>query len=119
MENQQFREQPETNLQVGEADNTNVEAKLNEGSLGKFKDAESLLSAYNSLQAEFTRKSQRLSELEKQAAEQNDAVQQACKTANTPLYERENWSEIVADFLSSNEDAKPYSKESCNEIMEH
>ena len=119
MENQQFREQPETNLQVGEADNTNVEAKLNEGSLGKFKDAESLLSAYNSLQAEFTRKSQRLSELEKQAAEQNDAVQQACKTANTPLYERENWSEIVADFLSSNEDAKPYSKEICNEIMEH
>ena len=32
--------------------------------LGKFKDAESLLKAYNSLQTEFTKKSQRLSELE-------------------------------------------------------
>lgn len=32
--------------------------------LGKFKDAQSLLKAYNSLQTEFTKKSQRLSELE-------------------------------------------------------
>lgn len=31
---------------------------------GKFKDAESLLKAYNNLEAEFTKKSQRLSELE-------------------------------------------------------
>ena len=31
---------------------------------GKFKDAESLLKAYSSLEAEFTKKSQRLSELE-------------------------------------------------------
>lgn len=39
---------------------------LNEGSmLGKFKDATSLLNAYNNLQAEFTRKSQKLKELEK------------------------------------------------------
>lgn len=39
----------------------NVKGSIN---LGKFKDAESLLKAYNSLQAEFTKKSQRLSELE-------------------------------------------------------
>lgn len=32
--------------------------------LGKFKDVESLMKAYNSLQSEFTKKSQRLSELE-------------------------------------------------------
>ncbi len=32
--------------------------------LGKFKDAESLLKAYNSLEAEFTKKSQRLASLE-------------------------------------------------------
>ena len=38
----------------------------NEGSItyGKFKDAESLLKAYNNLEAEFTKKSQRLSLLE-------------------------------------------------------
>ena len=118
MENEEIREQPDINLQVGETDNTKDMAKVeNEGSLGKFKDAESLLSAYNSLQAEFTRKSQRLSELERQTAEQNEEVQLACKTAQTPLFERENWSEIVADFLVSNEDAKPYSKEICEEIM--
>lgn len=38
-----------------------------DGSIGKFKDTESLLNAYNSLQAEFTRKCQKLSELEKQS----------------------------------------------------
>lgn len=35
------------------------------GSLGKFKNTESLLNAYNNLQAEFTRKCQKLKELEK------------------------------------------------------
>lgn len=48
--------------------NENVdEINSNDGSqtnLGKFKDVESLLKAYNSLQSEFTKKSQRLSELE-------------------------------------------------------
>ena len=39
--------------------------------LGKFKDAESLLKAYNSLQTEFTKKSQRLSELENSKTEFN------------------------------------------------
>ena len=33
---------------------------------GKFKDAESLLKAYNNLEAEFTKKSQRLAEIETQ-----------------------------------------------------
>ena len=35
-----------------------------DGSIGKFKNTESLLNAYNNLQAEFTRKCQKLSELE-------------------------------------------------------
>ena len=45
-----------------------AEAHGNEGAaavnLGKFKDVNALLNAYNSLEAEFTRRSQRLSELE-------------------------------------------------------
>ena len=47
--------------------------------LGKFKDAESLLKAYNSLQTEFTKKSQRLSELEnsKQAFTREEKINQA------------------------------------------
>ena len=48
------------------AEPTNKEVTSNFASekYGKFKDAESLLKAYNSLQAEFTKKSQRISELE-------------------------------------------------------
>jgi hypothetical protein len=44
------------------------EASSNEGSaaLGKFKDVDALLKAYGCLQAEFTRRSQRLKELERQ-----------------------------------------------------
>ena len=44
-----------------------AEAKVEKGStaFGKFKDANALLEAYESLQAEFTRRSQRLKELEK------------------------------------------------------
>jgi len=49
--------------------------------LGKFKDAESLLKAYNSLQTEFTKKSQRLSELENSNTEftREEKINQAIK----------------------------------------
>lgn len=49
--------------------------------LGKFKDAESLLKAYNSLQTEFTKKSQRLSELENSKTEftREEKINQAIK----------------------------------------
>lgn len=46
--------------------------------LGKFKDVKALLDAYNSLQAEFTRRSQRLKELENANKEQ-EAPAQAVK----------------------------------------
>lgn len=56
----------------------NVKGSIN---LGKFKDAESLLKAYNSLQAEFTKKSQRLSELENSNTEftREEKINQALK----------------------------------------
>ena len=44
--------------------------------LGKFKDAKTLLDAYNSLQAEFTRKSQKLAEFQKEN-EKNAIFQQS------------------------------------------
>ena len=44
-----------------------IKSENAEGSIyGKFKDAQSLLDAYNSLQSEFTRKSQKLADLQKQ-----------------------------------------------------
>lgn len=42
------------------------------GEYGKFKDLESLLKAYDSLEAEFTRRSQRLKELERGAADKTN-----------------------------------------------
>ena len=48
----------------------NIETENSESSIyGKFKDAKTLLDAYNSLQAEFTRKSQKLAEFQKQIEE--------------------------------------------------
>lgn len=47
-----------------ENDNEMTSIEGSQKNLGKFKDVESLLKAYNSLQSEFTKKSQRLSELE-------------------------------------------------------
>ena len=49
------------------------------GSIGKFKNTESLLNAYNSLQAEFTRKCQRLSELESKAQSTTENVEDYIK----------------------------------------
>ncbi len=56
------------NVCVGTEAEQIAEAKEKEGStaFGKFKDANALMRAYEALEAEFTRRSQRLKELEKQ-----------------------------------------------------
>ena len=64
MENIEINEQIETNTQPAGADELEVGDGKGEISLGKFKDVNSLLNAYNSLQAEFTKRCQRLKELE-------------------------------------------------------
>lgn len=60
MDNVEIKEKPTAEV---------AEAKVNEGkeaaSVGKFKNVDALLEAYLSLEAEFTRRSQKLKELEK------------------------------------------------------
>lgn len=63
------------------------------GSIGKFKSTESLLSAYNNLQAEFTRKCQKLSELE------GLAEKTSSKTLGAEEYIKEN-PEMVEKILT-------------------
>ena len=64
--NDTTNEQTEIVSQIAEAKNSDGEdASV---SLGKFKDVNALLSAYNSLQAEFTKRCQRIKELEAHAA---------------------------------------------------
>ena len=68
-------------------------------SYGKFKSAEALLSAYNSLQAEFTKRCQRIKELESIANKENSL---AIEKASTPLAQGITPSEkeeIVRDYL--------------------
>lgn len=63
MEPTVVNEQTETTTQSAEAqERTGV--SVEEVSLGKFKDVTALLNAYNSLQAEFTKRCQRVKELE-------------------------------------------------------
>ncbi len=65
------------------------------GPLGKFKSVDDLYDAYNNLQAEFTRKSQKLSQLEKDKANKE-----------TNLFE-----EGFNSFLSKHDEATPYAEE--------
>lgn len=72
---------------------------------GKFKSPEALLDAYNSLEKEFTKKCQKLSEYEKDKIEK-DKIQIAENEINSEEFE-ENFSK----FLSQNADAVGYSEE--------
>jgi argonaute-like protein implicated in RNA metabolism and viral defense len=64
-----------------ESHTTGVDRKLgdNSVSLGKFKDAQSLFDAYNSLQSEFTRRCQRVKELERENERLNKEITNASK----------------------------------------
>ena len=66
-------EQTETTAQSAEAQE-NIGEISGEVSLGKFKDTAALLSAYNSLQAEFTKRCQRIKELERDALSSDKVV---------------------------------------------
>lgn len=77
--------------------------------LGKFKDVDALLEAYTSLEAEFTRRSQRLKELERavtEAAPAQPASQppspQAGQTDAPPLAVDEEYkAKIIAEYLAA------------------
>lgn len=87
---------------------------------GKFSCAEDLVNAYNNLQAEFTRKCQKLSEIQKQIAEkeiEETSLQKDEPEEISPAFERDNWQTKVAEFLQKNDSAKEFSREISNEIL--
>ena len=69
-----------------------------DATIGKFKDAESLLKAYNSLEAEFTKKSQRLKALE------SESVKRQEETSRQADIERR-----VDEFVNKFDFVKPFS----------
>jgi len=86
-----------------------------DGSTGKFKSQSDLLKAYQNLEAEFTRKSQKLKELEKSLSESEDKQHEEAEV--TPVYLNEDWSEKVSEFLTQNPNAKNYASEICEMVL--
>ena len=115
MEQNEIWEQPKTEetVQVTEV-KENIEGTLdssfNGSQFGKFKDAESLLTAYNNLQAEFTRKCQKVSELEKE--KENTKI-----LDELPIFEQDTWQEKVSSFLNNHADAKQFASEISQELL--
>lgn len=99
---EEIREQPtEEQAEVLHKTEESVDSEVGSqfvGKFGKFKSAEALFDAYNSLQAEFTRKCQKLSEFEKEKTEESKLSQQEID-------------EGLSKFLSKNSDAEDYSDE--------
>jgi hypothetical protein len=80
-------------------------------SYGKFKDLDALLSAYNSLEAEFTKRSQRLKELESKSVapldkQENDSVTENHDSTPTET-EEEKEKRIIGDYIKSLISSKP------------
>ena len=93
-------EQISPQTQTAEAEVTHGEDK-GEISLGKFKDVGALLNAYNSLQSEFTKRCQKIKELESRVNDDKTAVpsaqdSQPTSQANTTLIDKEN---ILKEYL--------------------
>ena len=123
MEELEDREQPDFSEQALEktvSENENLGATTSqEGSrFGKFSSPEDLYKAYNNLQSEFTRKCQKLSELQKNIDEKGEKETSKDETYDlSPAYEQENWRSKVAVFLTENDRAKCFSREISDEIL--
>ena len=90
------------------------DGKVSGSRYGKFKDADSLYSAYNELQSEFTRKCQRLSELESMAL---DNVSNNTSNIDTPEEKTISWQDSVSDFVKNHKHAMLYSKDITSELL--
>lgn len=89
-----------------------------EGSpLGKFKDAQKLLGAYNELQSEFTRKCQKLSEVQKQLEEQNQSQNGTAEIENNSKEKEFAWSNKLENFLQMHKNASGLVEDITNEII--
>lgn len=85
---------------------------------GKFGSADELLKAYDSLQSEFTRKCQKLSEIQKTADKDLKETSVEDETVNiSPAFEKEDWRSKVAAFLTENDRAKGFSRDISDEIL--
>ncbi len=80
--------------ETGSQNDTARQAQPEQGDYGKFKTLEALLSAYANLEAEFTKKCQKLSQYEKEKTGKEGSID-----------------EKLSQFLSKNEEASTYAEE--------
>ncbi len=89
-----------------------------EGSpLGKFKNSDKLLEAYNELQSEFTRKCQKLSETERKLQE-SVSMDNSGKVQDAGKENEFSWNKNIKEFLQSHKNASDLSKEITEELIE-
>lgn len=94
----------------------NVGATENAISLGKFKDVDSLLKAYNSLQSEFTKRCQRIKELE--GAMKVDKADETIKSAPNGIEgTAENAGENITNAQENTQTKEEVLKEYLTEIL--
>ena len=109
-----FGEQPEDlNAQAVATENEGVSQDTG-SPLGKFKDSNSLLGAYNELQSEFTRKCQKLSEVQKKLDDTVKNLQPAEANKDSNDYA---WSNKLEGFLQSHKNANAFVEEITDEII--
>ena len=88
--------------------------ETNSGSpLGKFKNTEALLDAYNELQSEFTRKCQKLSDVEKKL--QSNVIDNTSQLQT--LQNEFAWDKNIDEFLQSHKYAKNFAEDITKEIL--
>lgn len=111
-------EQPETADVQTVATDDDIGTEMQEGSpLGKFKNSAKLLDAYNELQSEFTRKCQKLSDVEKKL--QDVLVQDSSRVKEDNTQNDFAWKEKINEFLQSHNKASGLMEEIANEMAEN
>ena len=101
---EKLNEQTEPKTQSVETGDENLGVREGEVSLGKFKDVNALYNAYNSLQSEFTKRCQKLKELENKLAVQSEKQAKTVETEQEkPKTEQDitlqNKEQILKDYL--------------------
>ena len=96
-------EQPNLESEINQENDSSLSENQEGSMFGRFKDAKTLLDAYNNLQAEFTRKSQKLAEFQKDFAENanlknyNSLDDFICNTTDSDKYKKDITEILVND----------------------
>ena len=113
---EEIREQPvimpATALDKAEDNEVMSETGSQQADLGKFKNVQALMDAYQSLQSEFTKKCQLLSQYQKDKTLQTQDEQKDEKKVEEAPQENDGFNqEVFKQFLEDNGEAKEYEEE--------